>query len=439
MKAKWIGLLLTLVFSRIGWTADFTYILCEGNFNSTNASLWQLTGTNQLTGPLHWNFTTNPLGDVGQNLKIYQDRLFIVMNNSNSLEVMKLSASGATYERSLALPYAGPRDIAFVADHAYITCWYLPGILALDLTTWQIDDTIAVNGLPDNIIAAEGRLYTSIAMNTDWSAADKVIVLDSTGGEYFPVETFIVLPGPNQILLHGQKLYVLSTYYDASWNTYTGTSCIDLIDRKISIRDLGRTTNYCDDLALINGRIYRTYNGCVAPLTDSLTINASKAIGNYSGIYSMAFNGRYLFIGLSDYNAPDQVVILDTLGNRINTLTVGVCPGAYAFYTAPSSITEAKVSRAPANFQLLPNYPNPFNSSTVIPFILRNGAQVQLTVYNQKGEQVTELVNGFLPAGRYDVVWDGRRLRGQAVATGIYWVRLVVGNESLVAKVLFVK
>ncbi len=437
MKLK-LTLLTILMVIQTALAENLTYILCEGNYNSTNASLWQLTGTTQLTGPVHWDFSSNPLGDVGQNLKVYQDKLFIVMNNSNSLEVMSLDG-GATYERTIALTYAGPRDIAFIDDHAYITCWYLPGILALDLNTWQIDDTIAINGLPDNIIAADGRLYTSIAMNTDWSSADKVIALDSTAGVFAPADTFTVITGPNQLLMNGDKLLVLSTYYDASWNTYTGTSCIDLAEDTVYMKDLGLTTNYCDDITLINGQVYRSYNGGVAPLTDSLTINSAKTIGNYTGVYSMAFNGTYIFMGLSDYNAPDQVVILDTLGSEVTTLNVGVCPGSYSFYNSSNAIAENRAVSTPDDFKLLANYPNPFNSRTVIPFYLNQVERVQIAVYNLKGELVTELANADFSAGHHTVIWDGGNHQGLIAPAGLYLARLKVDGKAQVQKMLYLK
>ncbi|HPI28486.1 MAG TPA: hypothetical protein PLS75_08410, partial [Candidatus Marinimicrobia bacterium] len=398
MKQK-LTLLAIITIFQISLAQNFTYILCEGNFNTTNASLWQLTGTSELIGPVHWNFADNPLGDVGQNLKVYQEKLFIVMNNSNSLEVMSLS-NGATYERTIDLPFAGPRDIAFVNNHAYITCWYLPGILSLDLNTWQIDDTISINGLPDNIIADDGKLYTSIAMNTDWSPADKVLALESVSGEFTPADTFTVITGPNQLLLYENKLFVLSTYYDDTWNTYTGTSCINLETNQVTKRDQGLSFNFCDDLALINDKIYRSYNGGVAPLADSLTIDTNKIIGNYAGIYSMAFDGKNIFIGLSDYSAPDQVVILDTLGNEINTLNVGVCPGSFAFYQQPNAeiFTDEK-NGILSDFLLMANYPNPFNSNTIIPFYLKNTNLVQLTIYNLKGELIAKLTDDYFTSG----------------------------------------
>ncbi|HPC36276.1 MAG TPA: T9SS type A sorting domain-containing protein [Candidatus Marinimicrobia bacterium] len=438
MKSRFAVLTILLIF-KIGLADDFTFILCEGNFNSTNASLWQLTGTNELIGPVHWNFDDKPLGDVAQNLKIYRNKLFIVVNNSNSLEVMSL-ANGVTYERTISLPSAGPRDIAFVNDHAYITCWYLPGILSLDLNTWQIDDTIAINGLPDNIIADKGKLYTSIAMNSDWSSADKVLVLEYVSGEFVPSDTFTVISGPNQLLLHENRLYVLSTYYDDAWNTYTGTSCINLETNQVIKRDQGSSFNFCDDIALINDKIYRSYNGGVAPLTDSLTIDTNKIIGNFSGIYSMAFDGKYIFIGLSDYSAPDQVIILDTLGNEINTLNVGVCPGSFAFYKQPNAeIFSGENSAIQSDFLLMANYPNPFNSNTIIPFYLKHKNLVQLTIYNLKGELIAKLTNDYFASGYHSVIWDGRDQCGRLSPAGIYFVEIRIQGQIQTHKMLFIK
>lgn len=438
MKQKLTSLAIVTIF-QISLAQNFTYILCEGNFNTTNASLWQLTGTSELIGPVHWNFTDNPLGDVGQNLKVYQEKLFIVMNNSNSLEVMSLS-NGATYERTIDLPFAGPRDIAFVNNHAYITCWYLPGILSLDLNTWQIDDTIFINGLPDNIIADDGKLYTSIAMNTDWSPADKVLALESVSGEFTPADTFTVITGPNQLLLYENKLFVLSTYYDDTWNTYTGTSCINLETNQVTKREQGLSFNFCDDLALINDKIYRSYNGGVAPLADSLTIDTNKIIGNYAGIYSMAFDGKNIFIGLSDYSAPDQVVILDTLGNEINTLNVGVCPGSFAFYQQPNAeiFTDEK-NGILSDFLLMTNYPNPFNSNTIIPFYLKNTNLVQLTIYNLKGELIAKLTDDYFTPGYHSITWNGCDQYGQLSPTGIYFAEIRVQGRTQTRKMLCIK
>jgi hypothetical protein len=178
----------------------------------------------------------------------------------------------------------------------------------------------------------------------------------------------------------------------------------------------------------------------VAPLTDSLTIDTNKIIGNYAGIYSMAFDGKNIFIGLSDYSAPDQVVILDTLGNEINTLNVGVCPGSFAFYQQPNAeiFTDEK-NGILSDFLLMTNYPNPFNSNTIIPFYLKNTNLVQLTIYNLKGELIAKLTDDYFTSGYHSVTWNGCDQSGQLSPTGIYFAEIRVQGRTQTRKMLCIK
>ena len=63
---------------------------------------------------------------------------------------------------------------------------------------------------------------------------------------------------------------------------------------------------------------------------------------------------------------------------------------------------------------LLPNYPNPFNPETWIPYQLANAGEVQITIYDMRGVLVRTLVLGHQPIGIYKsrsraVYWDGRQ------------------------------
>src|SRR5690606_30218935 len=64
----------------------------------------------------------------------------------------------------------------------------------------------------------------------------------------------------------------------------------------------------------------------------------------------------------------------------------------------------------PAAFVLGPNYPNPFNPTTVIPFDLTQASAVRLTVYNTLGQEVARLVDEVLPVGRYEAPFDAASL-----------------------------
>jgi M6 family metalloprotease-like protein len=83
----------------------------------------------------------------------------------------------------------------------------------------------------------------------------------------------------------------------------------------------------------------------------------------------------------------------------------------------------------PMEFQLLPNYPNPFNPETTIRYALPEAAQVHLRVYNVLGQEVRTLVDGFQEVGVQTVVWDGRTGGGQNVSSGVYVYRLEVEGK----------
>ena len=98
----------------------------------------------------------------------------------------------------------------------------------------------------------------------------------------------------------------------------------------------------------------------------------------------------------------------------------------------------------PKEMALLPNYPNPFNPETWIPYQLAKGADVTLTVYAMNGHVVRRLALGHQPAGVYQnrsraAYWDGRNAFGESVASGVYFYTLTAGDFSATRKMLIRK
>ena len=92
----------------------------------------------------------------------------------------------------------------------------------------------------------------------------------------------------------------------------------------------------------------------------------------------------------------------------------------------------------PEGFGLGPNYPNPFNPSTVIPYQLPTAAQVRLEVFNVLGQRVATLVDGDRPAGFHSAVWDATNGSGQAVAAGVYIYRLTAAGAQHTGRMVLV-
>ena len=87
----------------------------------------------------------------------------------------------------------------------------------------------------------------------------------------------------------------------------------------------------------------------------------------------------------------------------------------------------------PDRTRLLPNYPNPFNPETWIPFELSRTSAVQISIYSINGQTIKRIDLGQLPAGKYlnktqAAYWDGRDGRGQPVASGVYFCTIQTRN-----------
>ena len=98
----------------------------------------------------------------------------------------------------------------------------------------------------------------------------------------------------------------------------------------------------------------------------------------------------------------------------------------------------------PAETVLLPNYPNPFNPETWIPYQLAAAADVTLTIYDVKGIAVRRLVLGHKPAGFYQsraraAHWDGRNALGEKVASGLYFYTFTAGDFTATGRMLIRK
>lgn len=78
----------------------------------------------------------------------------------------------------------------------------------------------------------------------------------------------------------------------------------------------------------------------------------------------------------------------------------------------------------PNGYVLYPNYPNPFNPSTVIPFATEDNAFITIAVYDVLGKHVISLVQGLYSQGQYTVAWDARDERNERVPSGVYFVRM---------------
>ncbi|MCD6398705.1 MAG: T9SS type A sorting domain-containing protein, partial [Candidatus Aenigmarchaeota archaeon] len=88
----------------------------------------------------------------------------------------------------------------------------------------------------------------------------------------------------------------------------------------------------------------------------------------------------------------------------------------------------------------LSNYPNPFNPTTKIHYSIKDKSNVQIDVYNLKGQLIKSLINGQQDAGDHSVIWKGNDDNGNEVSSGIYFYKLNVnGKTESVKKCILMK
>lgn len=206
----------------------------------------------------------------------------------------------------------------------------------------------------------------------------------------------------------------------------------------------------------VNGSMY-IKNSVVAQSTKSLDTARSNNTFNINTWFTSTMNSS-IFLSAVDAQMVDPFNLASpkaTLQVGSPLLTGGVIPPADGFfdqtasfrgafgttdwtsgwarYDAPTSVKESG-SDIPVKFELSQNYPNPFNPSTKISFAVAEPGNVKLSVYNVLGQQVAELVNGYMSAGNFVADFDASSL-----SSGMYIYTLESGAVKITRKMSLLK
>ena len=164
-------------------------------------------------------------------------------------------------------------------------------------------------------------------------------------------------------------------------------------------------------------------------------------------------------------NIADLVLVAGNLGTGLGAPSLD--PGALGVFTAAdvrewlsqahqlnsvsptdqrgvSVLEQLLAVLTPKETTLLPNYPNPFNPETWIPYQLATSGDVKITIYDARGIVVRRLELGYRQAGYYTnrsraAYWDGCNGLGEHVASGLYFYHLEAEGVSLLRKMVTLK
>ena len=156
------------------------------------------------------------------------------------------------------------------------------------------------------------------------------------------------------------------------------------------------------------------------------------------------------YLGESTAAAPSSVAAIDSLELDPAMVQVWITQarteddGSIAFRQGIENLQRLLASLLPEKTALLPNYPNPFNPETWIPYHLAKPADATVHIYAAGGTLVRTLALGHQVAGIYQsraraAYWDGKNEVGESVASGVYFYTLTAGDFMGTGKMLVVK
>jgi hypothetical protein len=194
------------------------------------------------------------------------------------------------------------------------------------------------------------------------------------------------------------------------------------------------------DTTLVNGSTeYELYVSNVG-LQDLTVLDITSSNGVFSvdtSTFPLVYSeNQAVRLGYSPSQVGVDTGVLQIVSDAFNGDTLGV-------YLRGISVTATgigpEVSNLPREYYLAQNYPNPFNPTTMIHYELPRGSGVNLSIYNLLGQKVKTLVEGWKPAGRYDVAWQGDNDLGARVSSGVYIYRIDAGEYRRSLKMLLMK
>ncbi|MCK5052303.1 MAG: T9SS type A sorting domain-containing protein [Candidatus Cloacimonetes bacterium] len=182
-------------------------------------------------------------------------------------------------------------------------------------------------------------------------------------------------------------------------------------------------------------------------------IRSSTVIDSDQGHFIMYFSSRIynvpLFevrdrsngeIVLSQESEIQPIKILKTIGNQL--FFINDENNGFQIYTLEGDILSSNEFELSSkeNTNFISNYPNPFNPQTTISFNLLEEGEIQLDVFNIKGQKIKSLLSNQIAAGEHSIIWNGEDASGKIISSGVYLYKLNVnGKTEAVKKCLLLK
>ncbi len=309
----------------------------EGNFGQGNASVSFVSYDFMTVENSIFNFTNNRLlGDTAQSVAFNNDLAFIVLNVSNTIEIVNRYTfeSVATINTGLS----NPRYIAFSNGKGYVTNWGDGSdatddyVAIIDLVSNTLESTtIPIEEGPEKIIANDTTIY--VALQGGFSQNNKVVVIDNSSD--LVIDTIVISDVPNSLLFDSSgDLWVLCSGKPSWTGSETGGQLFKLNTSTNSTTSIAfAATEHPKFLKLENGNLYYYLGGSVYKMNSSTTTLPTNAEITGLNFYNMAINDGILYgVDAGDFTSNGTLTSYDLTTNTLkNTTNVNIIPSGIYF------------------------------------------------------------------------------------------------------------
>jgi len=307
------------------------YVLNQGDFGANNSTLTYYDYTSKALVPDQFiAANSTKLGDTGNDLGIYGAKMFIVVNNSNIVDVV--NAKTAKLIKQITLNQ--PRSVVFYNSNAFVTS-YNGTVSVIDTTALTINKTITVGDDPEQMVISNGKLYVANSGGLDPTPGTTVSVIDPVGLTVTKTISGVLADPVTLAADNYGHVYALSlgnfstvgpgmTIISNTTDAVTSTSAVNL-SFNIPIVVNGDFAYYFTADNKI--AVYNTKTQTLAQanfITDGTTITTPYAITVDS------ISGEVFVTDAKDYSSNGTLYAFDSTGKKEYTLVTGINPGKVA-------------------------------------------------------------------------------------------------------------
>ena len=315
-------------------------VVNEGVFLQNNSSVTHISKNNAITQEVFQTVTGSILGDNLQSISILGDEAYLMVSNSNKIEVV----NRGTFEKTTTITgdFANPRYMASIGnDKAYVSTWgnfddISPKILVLDTKTEQIITTTESRVGAENIIFDNKTNKAFVA-----NSFGTTVSVYNTSNNTLQTTIDFAPNNPNQMVIDKNgKLWItareteFTTYTSPTGNLYKINTATNAIETTIPLN--AGSENVGGKLALNPAKdvLYYNFSSGIYELPITATAQATTPIilNNAYGISINPKNGD-IWVGIANFQTLEgnEVLQYDRNGNIQNTFATGVAPNQVIF------------------------------------------------------------------------------------------------------------